>query len=157
MCPAWHSYTSVLCTGLEKEGDRGRSAHEHRRLDCGQDLSTLYSFTILMTSKPPFAGKACTVWRTCQDRHGACTCTVFIRGPHCSFLLSEAEARRLPGRYQAMVPTWDAVNHVTGQCNTRLHHCAESGALQMIATAPILKGQQVHARPHNNSSNRILR
>ena len=46
-------------------------------------------------------------------------------------------------RFQAMVPVWDAVNHVTGQCNTRLHHCAESGALQMIATAHIGKGQQV--------------
>lgn len=45
-----------------------------------------------------------------------------------------------------MVPVWDAVNHVTGKCNTRLHHCAESGALQMIATAHIAKGQQVHAR-----------
>ena len=45
-----------------------------------------------------------------------------------------------------MVPVWDAVNHVTGQCNTRLHHCAESGALQMIATAPIPQGQQVRAR-----------
>ena len=48
-------------------------------------------------------------------------------------------------RFQAMVPVWDAVNHVTGHCNTRLHHCAESGALQMIATAHIAKGQQVRA------------
>ena len=43
------------------------------------------------------------------------------------------------------MPVWDAVNHVTGQCNTRLHHCAESRALQMIATAHIPKGQQVRA------------
>ena len=46
------------------------------------------------------------------------------------------------------MPTWDAVNHVTGCCNTRLHHCAKTGALQMIATAPIWQGEQVRAAAH---------
>ena len=51
-------------------------------------------------------------------------------------------------RYQALVPAWDAVNHVTGRCNTRLRHCAKTGALQMIATAPIRQGEQVGAAGH---------
>ena len=52
----------------------------------------------------------------------------------------------MPFRYQALVPIWDAVNHVTGCCNTRLHHCAKTGALQMIAAAPVPRGHQVRAR-----------
>ena len=38
---------------------------------------------------------------------------------------------------QAMVPMWDALNHVTGRANVRLHHCERSGSLQMIATQAI--------------------
>lgn len=38
---------------------------------------------------------------------------------------------------QAMVPMWDALNHVTGRANIRLHHCERSGSLQMIATQDI--------------------
>lgn len=38
---------------------------------------------------------------------------------------------------QAMVPMWDALNHVTGRANVRLHHCERSGSLQMIATQDI--------------------
>lgn len=52
----------------------------------------------------------------------------------------------MPFRYQALVPIWDAVNHVTGRCNTRLHHCAKTGALQMIAEAAVPSGHQVSAR-----------
>ncbi|BDA47006.1 probable N-lysine methyltransferase setd6 at N-terminal half [Coccomyxa sp. Obi] len=46
-------------------------------------------------------------------------------------------------RYQAMVPMWDALNHITGHANVRLHHCSKKGALQMIATRRIAKGEQV--------------
>ncbi len=45
--------------------------------------------------------------------------------------------------YQAMVPIWDALNHVTGRANVRLHHCEEAGALQMLATRRIQAGEQV--------------
>lgn len=45
--------------------------------------------------------------------------------------------------FQAMVPFWDALNHVTGKANVRLHHCAKSGSLQMIATRRIEAGAQV--------------
>ena len=38
---------------------------------------------------------------------------------------------------------WDALNHVTGRANVRLHHCERSSALQMIATADIAVGQEV--------------
>ncbi|EIE21805.1 SET domain-containing protein, partial [Coccomyxa subellipsoidea C-169] len=46
-------------------------------------------------------------------------------------------------RFQAMVPMWDALNHITGHANVRLHHCARKGALRMIATCLITKGEQV--------------
>lgn len=36
-----------------------------------------------------------------------------------------------------MVPMWDALNHVTGRANVRLHNCARSSGLQMIATRDI--------------------
>lgn len=42
-----------------------------------------------------------------------------------------------------MVPMWDALNHITGHANVRLHHCSKKGALQMIATRRIQKGEQV--------------
>ena len=42
-----------------------------------------------------------------------------------------------------MVPMWDALNHITGCANVRLHHCEHEGALQMIATRNIAKGEQV--------------
>ena len=35
------------------------------------------------------------------------------------------------------------LNHVTGQCNVRLHHSAKRGALQMIAVKSIRKGQEI--------------
>ena len=41
------------------------------------------------------------------------------------------------------VPLWDMLNHVTGQCNVRLHHNPQRGALQMIATKPINQGQEI--------------
>ncbi len=28
-------------------------------------------------------------------------------------------------KYQAMVPVWDALNHITGKVNVRLHHCTK--------------------------------
>lgn len=40
-------------------------------------------------------------------------------------------------KFHAMVPMWDMLNHVTGQSNVRLHHCAEQRVLQMIATKVI--------------------
>ena len=46
-------------------------------------------------------------------------------------------------RFQTMVPMWDALNHITGHANVRLHHCSKKGALQMIATRRIAKGEQV--------------
>ncbi len=49
-------------------------------------------------------------------------------------------------RFQAMVPMWDALNHITGHANVRLHHCARKGALRMIATCLITKGEQVRPR-----------
>ena len=38
---------------------------------------------------------------------------------------------------------WDALNHVTGAANVRLHHCERRGALQMIATHDIGEGEEV--------------
>uniref|UniRef100_A0A0G4I151 SET domain-containing protein n=1 Tax=Chromera velia CCMP2878 TaxID=1169474 RepID=A0A0G4I151_9ALVE len=40
-------------------------------------------------------------------------------------------------KYQAMVPFWDMLNHVTGRVNVRLHHCEETDQLQMIASKDI--------------------
>ena len=41
------------------------------------------------------------------------------------------------------MPMWDALNHVTGAANVRLHHCERRGALQMIATHDIGEGEEV--------------
>ena len=41
------------------------------------------------------------------------------------------------------MPLWDALNHVTGRANVRLHHCEAAGALQMIASRPIARGDEV--------------
>ena len=57
--------------------------------------------------------------------------------------LTCAEALLLALHMQAMVPLWDALNHVTGRCNVRLHHDEEDECLQMIAT-----GQAQHTLCH---------
>ncbi|KAL3144369.1 hypothetical protein ABBQ32_004124 [Trebouxia sp. C0010 RCD-2024] len=46
-------------------------------------------------------------------------------------------------KFQAMVPLWDMLNHVTGQCNVRLHHSSKHEALQMITTKPIKQGDEI--------------
>eukprot|EP00879_Flechtneria_rotunda_P024936 GHRR01026463.1.p1 GENE.GHRR01026463.1~~GHRR01026463.1.p1 ORF type:complete len:411 (+),score=150.34 GHRR01026463.1:832-2064(+) len=46
-------------------------------------------------------------------------------------------------QYQGMVPVWDLLNHITGKVNARLHHDADRGVLQMIATEGIPKGAEV--------------
>ncbi|CAG9465287.1 unnamed protein product [Pedinophyceae sp. YPF-701] len=46
-------------------------------------------------------------------------------------------------RFQALVPYWDALNHVTGRVNVRLHHSASKGRLRMIAKRDIAKGEEV--------------
>ena len=45
--------------------------------------------------------------------------------------------------WQAMVPLWDALNHVTGKANVRMKHSEDTGALQMICTQPISAGSEV--------------
>lgn len=40
-------------------------------------------------------------------------------------------------------PAPQLLNHITGRVNVRLHHDAERGALQMIATRPISAGEEV--------------
>ncbi|MEW5309690.1 MAG: hypothetical protein WDW38_001556 [Sanguina aurantia] len=49
--------------------------------------------------------------------------------------------------FQAMIPYFDALNHVTGMCNVRKHHDEgkkrKSGVLQLIATQAIPKGSEV--------------
>ncbi|KXZ56370.1 hypothetical protein GPECTOR_1g328 [Gonium pectorale] len=46
-------------------------------------------------------------------------------------------------KYQAMVPVWDLLNHITGSVNVRLHHCARRHVLQMIATRDIRNGEEL--------------
>ncbi|GLI68824.1 hypothetical protein VaNZ11_013329, partial [Volvox africanus] len=46
-------------------------------------------------------------------------------------------------KYQAMVPVWDLLNHITGQVNVRLYHCAKRHVLQMIATRDISRGEEL--------------
>ncbi|GIL72649.1 hypothetical protein Vretimale_4391 [Volvox reticuliferus] len=46
-------------------------------------------------------------------------------------------------KYQAMVPVWDLLNHITGQVNVRLYHCARRHVLQMIATRDISQGEEL--------------
>ncbi|GLC35928.1 hypothetical protein PLESTB_000520300 [Pleodorina starrii] len=46
-------------------------------------------------------------------------------------------------KYQAMVPVWDLLNHITGRVNVRLYHCAKRHLLQMIATRDIPRGQEL--------------
>lgn len=36
------------------------------------------------------------------------------------------------------MPLWDALNHITGRCNVRLHHDEKGECLQMIATGQTL-------------------
>ena len=69
------------------------------------------------------------------------------------------------------VPLWDALNHVTGKCNVRLHHKEKRAVLQMIVTQPVKQGAELinnygplsdsellrrfgftddHPNPHNN-------
>ena len=58
-------------------------------------------------------------------------------------------------KFQAMVPMWDALNHITGRANVRLHHCARTGALQMIATRRIQAGEQVCIGDFRSSGRRL--
>eukprot|EP00955_Chlamydomonas_euryale_P056843 356573-Chlamydomonas_euryale.AAC.1 len=46
-------------------------------------------------------------------------------------------------RYQSLVPVWDALNHVTGRVNVRLHHDEAVGALQMVATRRVPAGGEL--------------
>ncbi|GFR41412.1 hypothetical protein Agub_g2095 [Astrephomene gubernaculifera] len=46
-------------------------------------------------------------------------------------------------KYQAMVPVWDLLNHITGAVNVRLHHCARRHVLQMLATRDIRAGEEL--------------
>lgn len=41
------------------------------------------------------------------------------------------------------VPVWDMLNHITGRCNVRLHHSSRKGALQMITTKSVEKGDEL--------------
>jgi SET domain-containing protein 6 len=47
-----------------------------------------------------------------------------------------------PGALRAgrRAQAWDALNHVSGRANVRLHHDHDKGVLQMVATADIAKG-----------------
>lgn len=57
-----------------------------------------------------------------------------------------------PWQLQAMVPLWDALNHVTGRCNVRLHHDEDDESLQMIATGQALAlGQQIVCRQRHGT------
>ena len=44
-------------------------------------------------------------------------------------------------QFQAMVPVWDALNHVTAKVNVKLHHDANKGVLQVGAS--LLLSEQV--------------
>eukprot|EP00198_Chlamydomonas_reinhardtii_P014034 XP_001703371.1 predicted protein [Chlamydomonas reinhardtii] len=46
-------------------------------------------------------------------------------------------------KYQAMVPVWDLLNHITGDVNVRLHHCSKRHVLQMIAMRDIVAGSEL--------------
>ncbi|KAG2442960.1 hypothetical protein HXX76_003034 [Chlamydomonas incerta] len=46
-------------------------------------------------------------------------------------------------KYQAMVPVWDLLNHITGEVNVRLHHCRKRHVLQMIAMRDIAAGAEL--------------
>jgi hypothetical protein len=46
-------------------------------------------------------------------------------------------------KFQALVPIWDALNHITGKKNVRLHHDKKKNALQMIAISDIQTGQEL--------------
>ncbi|GAX84660.1 hypothetical protein CEUSTIGMA_g12081.t1 [Chlamydomonas eustigma] len=59
--------------------------------------------------------------------------------------------------YQAMVPIWDALNHVTDAKNVRLHHNERRGVLQMIATQDILVGEEVVNDYGSLSNSELLR
>lgn len=41
------------------------------------------------------------------------------------------------------VPLWDMLNHITGECNVRLHHSSKQQALQMITTQFIKQGDEI--------------
>jgi len=60
-------------------------------------------------------------------------------------------------RYQALVPAWDALNHVSGRRNVRLAHDAASGALRMVATRAIAAGEEVVNRYGPLSTSELLR
>jgi len=72
-----------------------------------------------------------------------------MRATYCSLYVKQTRQRGVDlfRSLQAMVPMWDALNHVTGRANVRLHHCERSSTLQMIATADISVGQEVLSCP----------
>jgi hypothetical protein len=58
---------------------------------------------------------------------------------------------------QGMVPMFDALNHITGCANVRLHHDTKLGALQMITTCLVPSGAElVNSYGDNMSSGQLL-
>lgn len=60
------------------------------------------------------------------------------------------------GHVQGMVPLWDALNHVTGKANVRLHHDADLGALQMLSTRYVRAGDELINNYGDCSSGQLL-
>jgi SET domain-containing protein 6 len=61
-------------------------------------------------------------------------------------------------RYQALVPVWDALNHVSGRVNVRLaHDKGGGGVLRMVATRAIAPGEEVVNRYGPLSTSELLR
>lgn len=67
----------------------------------------------------------------------------------CCYSISQTVGTKLrsPGTVTVtslvQVPVWDMLNHITGQCNIRLHHSSKRGALQMITIKPVNKGEEL--------------
>ncbi|KAG2499217.1 hypothetical protein HYH03_002797 [Edaphochlamys debaryana] len=60
-------------------------------------------------------------------------------------------------KYQAMVPVWDLLNHITGKVNVRLFHCPKRHVLQMIATRDIASGEELVNNYGELSNSELLR
>lgn len=104
----------------------------------------LYDDLIPGNRVPPFLVVSITSYT-----NRSTTCCISIVGPSLFKSTSEDDQVSRLVNWQALVPLWDVLNHVSGECNVRLLHDEEQGALQMIATTAIPSGGRLPCTPYH--------
>ena len=80
------------------------------------------------------------VLQACQHAHASSSVCLLTSKSELSITLFK---KPLNGCVVLQVPLWDALNHVTGRCNVRLHHSEKRAVLQMILTQPVKQGEEL--------------